>query len=155
MHIYAQRASRALLIAAIAASSAACATITRGTKQDYAVQSEPSGAVVKTNHGYSCDTPCTMKLPRKSEFDVTVSKTGYKPFTTRVTNSMSGRGTAGLVGNAVVGGFIGIGVDAVSGATLDLHPNPLVVKLAADGSAEESRAVTPTVEVAATAAAAP
>jgi hypothetical protein len=133
------RAARVLLIMAFAASSAACATITRGTKEDWAVQTDPVGAAVKTDHGYSCSpTPCTIKLPRKNEFEVTVTKAGYKPYTARITNGISGKGTAGLVGNAVVGGIIGIGVDAVSGATLDLHPNPLVVKLEPEGQAVAS-----------------
>ena len=76
MHHYVGRASRVLLIAAVAASSAACATVTRGTKQDFAIQSEPSGASVKTDHGFSCQTPCTLKLPRKTEFMATISKPG-------------------------------------------------------------------------------
>lgn len=129
-HPYVGRAARVLLIVGFAASSAACATITRGTKEDWAVQTDPVGAVVKTDHGYTCSpTPCTMKLPRKNKFDVTVTKAGYKPYTAHITTGISGKGTAGLVGNAVVGGLIGIGVDAASGATMDLRPNPLVVKL--------------------------
>ncbi|MGE5501896.1 MAG: PEGA domain-containing protein [Ignavibacteriales bacterium] len=143
-HPYVGRVARALLIVAFAASSAACATITRGTKEDWAVQTDPVGAKVQTDHGYSCEpTPCTMKLPRKNEFQVTVTKAGYKTYSTRVTNGISGKGTAGLVGNAVVGGIIGIGVDAVSGATLDLHPNPLVVKLEPEAPAVASTDAAP------------
>jgi len=154
-HPYVRRASRALLIAAVAASSAACATVTRGTKQDYAIQSEPSGAVVKTDHGYTCETPCNLRLPRKTEFEVTITKEGYKPYTAKVTNSMSGAGTAGMVGNVVAGGILGIGIDAASGATLDLNPNPLTVTLEAEGVMQASAepAAEPTVQPAATEAA--
>jgi hypothetical protein len=135
-HPYVRRVSRALFIIAFAASSAACATITRGTKEDWAVQTDPAGATVKTDHGYSCSpTPCTMKLPRKNKFEVTVTKAGYKPYSAHITTGISGKGTAGLVGNAVVGGIIGIGVDAASGATMDLRPNPLVVTLEPEGQA--------------------
>jgi hypothetical protein len=147
-HPYVQRASRALLIAAIAASTAACATVTRGTKQDFAVQSEPAGAAFKTDHGFSCETPCTMKLPRKTEFEATISKPGYKTATVRVTNGMSSAGTAGMVGNVLIGGILGVGIDAASGATLDLNPNPLVVTLEAEGvmTAATEPAVAPAAE---------
>ena len=129
-HPYIRRASRALLIAAIAASSAACATVTRGTTEAWTVETDPGGATVKTTAGFACDaTPCTFKMPRKSEFDVTITKPGYKPVTTRVTHQTAGAGAAGMAGNVILGGLIGVGVDAVSGATQEIKPNPLVVKL--------------------------
>lgn len=114
----------------------ACATVTRGTKQEVTFESTPPGAVAKTTTGYVCDsTPCTTKLARKEAFDVTFTKDGFKPATVSVQSRMQGGGTAGLVGNVLVGGFIGVGVDATSGALLDLTPNPVSVTLdPADGS---------------------
>ena len=141
MHHYIGRASRALLIAAIAASSAACATVTRGTNEAWTVETDPVGATVKTTAGFACDaTPCTFKMPRKSEFDVTITKPGYKTVNTRVIHQTAGAGAAGMAGNVLVGGIIGVGVDALSGATQELKPNPLVVKLEAEGAtvAEEA-----------------
>ena len=160
MHHYVGRASRVLLIAAIAASSAACATVTRGTSEAWTVETDPSGATVKTTAGYACDaTPCTFKMPRKSEFDVTITKPGYKTVNTRVTHQTSGAGAAGMAGNVIVGGLIGVGVDAMSGATQELKPNPLVIKMemdapvvaasAASGApAAEEPVVTPAAEAA-------
>ena len=134
MHHYIGRASRALLIAAIAASSAACATVTRGTNEAWTVETDPVGATVKTTAGFACDaTPCTFKMPRKSEFDVTITKPGYKTVNTRVIHQTAGAGAAGMAGNVLVGGLIGVGVDAISGATQELKPNPLVIKLEAEG----------------------
>ena len=40
-----------------------------------------------------------------------------------------GAGTAGMAGNLVVGGIIGMGVDAATGAMNSHVPNPLVVTL--------------------------
>jgi hypothetical protein len=135
MHIYLQRASRALLIAAVAASSAACATVTRGTTEAWTVETDPGGAAVKTTVGFACDaTPCTFKISRKAEFDVTISKPGYKTVNTRVIHQTAGAGAAGMAGNVLVGGLIGVGVDAISGATQELKPNPLVIKLEAEGA---------------------
>jgi len=126
-----KRVLRALIVAAIAAQSAACATVTRGTKEAWTVQTEPSGARVTTSlTGVACDaTPCTFKIPRKSEFTVQITKDGYKTVNTQVTNQIANAGAAGMAGNVLVGGIIGIGVDAVSGATKELKPNPLSITL--------------------------
>jgi hypothetical protein len=111
-------------------SLSACATITRGSKDVFVVETDPVGAAIKTTNGFYCDsTPCSIKMPRKSEFEVTITKAGYKTWTGKVTNKIAGGGSAGMAGNVLVGGLIGVGVDAASGAMLDLVPNPLVVKL--------------------------
>ncbi len=108
----------------------ACATITRGTTQEVVVESTPPGAAVRTTTGFTCEaTPCTFKMPRKEGFDVTISKDGYKPATVTVESKMSGGGAAGMAGNVIAGGIIGIGVDATSGAMMDLVPSPVTVTL--------------------------
>jgi hypothetical protein len=115
--------------------------VTRGTNQAWWVETIPSGASVKTSNGFACDqTPCTFKMPRKSEFDVTVAKLGFKTYQGRVTNRVSGGGGAGMAGNLLLGGVIGAGVDVASGAMLDLTPNPLRVTLEPESAAG---AVTP------------
>ncbi len=131
-----------------AASLSACATVTRGTTQSFTVESSPP-AEVKTSTGFSCpSTPCTLKLPRKEGFTVTVTKAGYKTHTSEVVSKMSGGGGAALAGNVLAGGIIGMGVDASSGALNDLTPNPLKVVL------EPEVATAPAAEAAAAPAAA-
>jgi PEGA domain len=118
----------AIVVIAIAAS--ACATITRGTTQQFVVETTPPGASVKTSHGFTCPaTPCTFSLQRKEPFSVTVSKDGFVSQTAEVKSEMAGSGAAGMAGNILVGGLIGIGVDATSGALNDLTPNPLQILL--------------------------
>jgi hypothetical protein len=130
MKIELTRLARVAAVLAVAGMSTACATVTRGSSQAWTVETTPGGAQVKTNIGFACDaTPCTFKMPRKSEFDVTITKEGYKPYTTHVTHQMSGQGGTAVAGNVIVGGLIGIGVDAATGAGLDLKPNPLKVTL--------------------------
>jgi hypothetical protein len=122
MKIYALAAAGLLL--------AGCATVARGTNDTWTVNSTPGGAAVKTTNQFFCDsTPCTFKMPRKSEFDVTLTKAGYKTWTGHVQHHVSGAGGAGFVGNALIGGVIGAGVDVATGATLNLVPNPLNVTL--------------------------
>lgn len=124
------------LIAAVACAglgASGCATVTRGTNTAWEVNSTPSGAKVETTHGHMCPaTPCAMKMPRKSQFTATITKPGYKPVTVTVTNKVGGGGGAAMAGNVLVGGLIGAGVDASSGAMLDLVPNPVNVTLEPD-----------------------
>lgn len=111
-------------------SLAGCATVTRGTNDALVVKSTPGGAQVKLSNGQSCDnTPCTFKVPRRSELNVLVTKEGCKHQQIRVTNRISDRGGAAMAGNVLVGGVIGAGVDAGTGAMLDLVPNPVEVQL--------------------------
>ncbi|WBU65218.1 translation initiation factor 2 [Paracoccus aerodenitrificans] len=103
-----------------------CATITRGSNDVLVVNSTPQGAHVQLSSGETCDnTPCSFKLPRKSEIDVLVTKSGCEARRIRVTNKVAGAGGAAMAGNVLVGGIIGAGVDAGTGAMLDLVPNPV------------------------------
>jgi hypothetical protein len=79
--------------------------------------------------------PCTLKLKRKESFTVTIHKPGYRKVTTQVISQVAGAGAAGMAGNVIVGGIIGVGVDAATGATKELKPNPLEVVLEVEESA--------------------
>ncbi len=116
---------------ALCASLGACATVVRGTQTDFKVSSTPPGASVSTSTGFSCSpTPCTIrKMIRKEAFEATVTLAGYRPKTVHIQSLVEGGGAAGAVGNVLVGGFIGVAVDATDGALDDLVPNPLNVTL--------------------------
>jgi PEGA domain len=121
---------RVALILVATSSLSACATVTRGSNDAWVVDSNPSGASVTTSNGYSCDsTPCAIRMSRKSEFTAEISKPGYKTVTVSVSHKTANSGAAGVAGNVLVGGLIGIGVDMVSGASQDLVPNPVKVNL--------------------------
>ena len=115
-----------------AASLSACATVTRGTNTHWDVHTNPEGARVETSHGYTCAaTPCSIKMPRKSAFQATITKPGYKTVVATVGNRVSGGGGGAAAGNILAGGIIGVGIDASSGAMLDLRPDPLLINLEA------------------------
>lgn len=122
--------------AAIVAASmvTGCATVTRGTKQKFEIVSQPDGADVSTSNGVTCVTPCKLKLKRKHGFVATITKAGYKPAQVTVESSMHGGGTAGIAGNFVAGGLIGVAVDASNGSLNDLRPNPINVTLTPEGT---------------------
>jgi hypothetical protein len=105
-----------------------CATVTRGTKDVLVIETDPPGATV-TVAGRTGSTPTSFKLSRKFEGTVHISKDGYEPITIQVNSHPSTAGGAGMAGNVLVGGLIGMGVDAGFGSTNDLHPNPIKVSL--------------------------
>ncbi len=120
---------RIILVCLIAATLGACATVTRGTTNQVQIESEPSGADVRTSLNQTCVTPCTITVSRKDEFSVTFSKPGHVDETVQVRTQVAGAGAAGLVGNVLVGGIIGVGVDVVTGSSLEHVPNPVKATL--------------------------
>ncbi len=109
---------------------AGCATITRGTTDQIQIQSEPTDARATTSMGQSCQTPCTITVSRKDEFTVSFQKDGYEPQQVDVKTQIAGGGAAGFAGNILLGGVIGMGADAATGATLEHVPNPVRASLA-------------------------
>ena len=106
-----------------------CASVTRGWSEQIQITSEPEGADVRTSLSQACTTPCTLTISRKDEFSVTYAKPGYHPQTVQVGTRLASAGAVGFAGNVLVGGIVGMGVDAASGATLEHHPNPVVAVL--------------------------
>ena len=68
---------RGALVLGALISLSACATVTRGTKQEFYILSEPSGGKVTATNGVHCTTPCKVKIKRKTEFKATITKPGY------------------------------------------------------------------------------
>jgi hypothetical protein len=116
-----------------------CASVARGTSEKVVINSEPTDATIRTSLGHSCPkSPCTVEVSRKTEFTAFADKDGYKPGQMYIGTKMSGGGAAGMAGNILLGGIIGVGVDAMSGATLDHYPNPANITLVPVGSPGES-----------------
>ncbi len=125
--------SLSLVSAAVFLSS--CATVTRGVHEKLRVQSEPSGANVALSTGEKGVTPAVFVEKRRHDnFTVTVSKPGYTPQTVTVVSKAGGTGTGAMAGNLLIGGAIGVGVDAATGAYNSLYPNPVKVTLKPEGS---------------------
>ena len=110
---------------AIGAALSGCATITRGTIDQVQIHSTPDGAHATTSIGQSCTTPCTLTVSRKDEFTVHYEMDGYQPQDVDVKTQVAGAGAAGFAGNVILGGIIGMGADAATGATLEHVPNPV------------------------------
>jgi hypothetical protein len=107
-----------------------CASITRGTSEDVTVNALPADSEITTSTGVTCaQSPCIVHVDRKTAFTAYAKHQGYEPGTLAIQTHVSGGGAAGLAGNILVGGIIGVGVDAATGATLDHYPNPATIVL--------------------------
>ena len=106
-----------------------CATVTRGPKEKFTIESTPSKANVELSNGQKGITPVTFKIKRRGEITVTVKKDGYKKEIVDVPSKFVGEGGLALAGNALIGGLVGVGVDLATGSCYGHQPNPLHVKL--------------------------
>jgi len=118
----------------LAALSAACilsgcGSITRGTSEPVYLSAKPEGAEITTSLGHRCKSPCTVTVDRKTKFTAYAEHPGYHRGTLEIGTKVSGTGATGFAGNVLIGGVIGMGVDAATGAALDHHPNPAQIVL--------------------------
>lgn len=123
---------RLLLAVAIAAPSVGCASVTRGTTENISISSTPAGATAEVaglDNPTECVTPCVVQARRNADITVKVSKEGYETQVIPLTKEIPGTGAAGFAGNLLLGGLVGMGVDAATGAALDHKPNPVIVTL--------------------------
>ena len=105
-----------------------CATLARGTVDNYNISSEPSGALATTSLGASCRTPCALMINRRDRFAVTISLAGYRPQQVDVDTRLSSSGVSHAVENLSNAG-VGVAIDAATGATLEHFPGQISVIL--------------------------
>ncbi|MDB5518011.1 MAG: translation initiation factor 2 [Tardiphaga sp.] len=123
---------RILVVVAAAAALGGCASATRGTTEQISIASTPSGAeatIAGLEVPTACVTPCVVQAKRNADITVSIAKEGYEPQIIPLTKDVAGSGAAGFAGNLLLGGVVGMGVDAVTGAAMDHHPNPVIVTL--------------------------
>jgi hypothetical protein len=119
----------AILLACLALGG--CASATRGWTEQISIASTPSGAhaTVTGSENHTCVTPCAIQVNRNSDLQVSFEMNGFEPEVVVLTKEIATSGAAGFAGNILLGGLIGMGVDAASGAPLDHKPNPVIVTL--------------------------
>jgi hypothetical protein len=118
------------LIGLVALLTTGCATIIHGTRQDVGISSTPTGASVTIDSMQFGTTPVFSKLRRKENHVVRISLPGYQPTDLTLTSSVSGW----VWGNVVIGGLIGLAVDAISGGMYKLSPTELSAALGASSA---------------------
>jgi hypothetical protein len=102
-----------------------CATIMHGTSQKIGISSSPTGAKVSVDNTAYGTTPLFADLKRGDDHIVSIELEGYQKTQLTITKSASGW----VWGNIVIGGLIGLAVDAISGGLYDLSPEQLNAEL--------------------------
>jgi len=111
-------------------TTAACATVVGGTTQEVFIESEPAGASCKVdrlgaNVGVVNPTPGRVNVSRSKEtMIVGCTRDGYELSNEVVASSFTGA----TLGNILLGGVVGVVVDAASGAN-NKYPDRVLVVL--------------------------
>lgn len=134
-----------IVVSAAILFTSGCATFTTGRYQKVPVDSNPQGANVTVSTGNHDVTPCSFDLERGKECTIKIGKEGYKTSQITLKKEMCGS----TAGNVILGGIIGLGVDAMSGAMFKLVPEKVYVDLV-PGKSEEVVIIEPPKEVKAT-----
>lgn len=130
----------AALAAVAALSLSACATVTTGADQTISVVTDPSGAECRLDRGNSTiaivnPTPGTVLVDKsKDAILVRCQSEGYQETAANLSSEFQGA----TIGNVLLGGLIGVAIDAGSGA-MNKYPEQVTLLLipASFSSAEE------------------
>ena len=119
-------------VAALCAVVGGCASVARGTTENISIVSTPAGAeasITGLDVPTACVTPCSVVVKRNADISVAFQKEGFAPQVVPLTKEIQSTGAAGFAGNVLIGGLVGMGVDAYTGAATDHKPNPVMVTL--------------------------
>ena len=110
-----------------------CATIVTGGGEDQPVRfaSTPRGATVYVDDNRIGQTPLSARLTRKDEHKVRIEHAGYETYEKTIGSGFN----EWMIGNVLIGGLIGIGVDLLSGTNPALDTNNLHAKMIKDDTA--------------------
>jgi hypothetical protein len=132
-----------LVLLSLSILLSSCATVVKSPSQSVSVKSVPAGADVLVSNGKKGVTPFAFRASRKEDCRVSVSKEGFQPVSITLRSVFSTSGRVATAGNALVGGLIGTAIDQASGATLELQPDSVLVRLSPTKSRTPSIVLSP------------
>mgnify|MGYP003575143985 FL=1 len=110
----------------IVLSTTSCATIFTGTKDSITFTTTPEGAKVIHKGVEKCLTPCTAEIPRGlGKQMVMFQKEGFETKEVKLTKTFN---PVTLL-NILLGGAIGVGIDAATGSLTKYSPKNYTVDL--------------------------
>lgn len=119
-----------LMVLAALLSGSGCATVTSGTTQTITIETSPPGATCKLARegetiGAVNPTPGSVTVGKdKDAIDISCDRDGFLSTSQTMTSSFEGW----TLGNALIGGIIGIAIDAGSGA-MNEYPSSIQITL--------------------------
>ncbi len=109
----------AALMLSLIFTATSCASIFTGTKDSVSFTSNPEGARVFHKGVEKCTTPCTAEISRSlSKQIVILEKEGFQKKEVKLTKTFN----AVSLLNILLGGVIGIGIDAATGSLTKYSP---------------------------------
>lgn len=96
---------------AVSCCMSSCCSIVNGRTQSVAFKSTP-GARLYIDGQDRGNTPQEVYLERRKTYEIRLVAPGYEPYRTTLKGSISGW----MLGNVLLGGFIGLGIDLATGA---------------------------------------
>jgi hypothetical protein len=132
---------RLTMVVGLLATTAACATVVGGTTQEVYVDTEPKGAACTANRqgatvGVVKPTPGKVGLARSKETVIlSCNLEGYEQSNEVLVASFTGA----TVGNILLGGLVGVAIDAASGANNKYPERVMVVLTPASFPSDEAR----------------
>jgi PEGA domain len=113
---------------------AGCAALTPPPLATVTIDTQPAGATVLAPDGQRCTTPCALDLSRDRDWRLRVQHEGYQPVDVTVRSVQGGAEARPVAGNLVLGGQLGRGIDAATGATRRLEPAAISLVLEPRGA---------------------
>ncbi|PCJ71884.1 MAG: hypothetical protein COA62_04800 [Rhodobiaceae bacterium] len=118
-----------LAVLMVVAALGGCSTIVNGSSQQISVQTPNANGAsceLKSPDGqYFVTTPGTVTVSKsKHDLAVKCTKDGFSDGITTISSTFEGM----TLGNVLIGGVIGVGVDAASGA-MNQYPNSIQVQM--------------------------
>ena len=132
---------RIVMLSLCAVWVSGCATIVKGTDQTITLTTDPNGAVCDLERqgkmiGMIDPTPGTLEVDRdKDEILITCNLEGYEETASILTSDFTGY----TLGNILLGGIIGIGVDAATGANSEYPDSVTLIMIPEEFSSEQQR----------------
>ena len=127
------------VVASIVASvfRAGCATIFNGTDQEVRFESEPSKADVVIGGAKRGTTPTTLTLtkPGLNDKHITFEKEGYQEKSIVLQKEFATTAILNIFGPT----FLGLGIDALSGALFNYSPSQYTVELESEMKSAQAR----------------
>jgi hypothetical protein len=103
-----------------------CASIMSTSRQLVPFYSTPEGATIVINDSVYGKTPLHIDMKRKRRGrDVRLKLDGYETYYVYMHRTLN----PWVLGNILIGGLIGLGIDAISGAMYEVYPDHVSVEL--------------------------
>lgn len=121
-----RRISTLVIPALLLSMSTGCSLVVNGRRQAVNISSNPSGAEIIIDGIVHGKTPAIIDLRRDSHHSISINLEGYQTFSMNLERKVSGW----VWGNILIGGLIGVVVDASTGAMYKLTPDQVNTVLA-------------------------